>query len=101
MLISCCANVNESDVDAKRNLESAMMKTTFLLEEAVISNYDKMLKMKQQVTVDEAVEDETTSYCDEAVEESETDEVIEQKLLADTITEVVGHTITISDDSNH
>ncbi|KZV27669.1 TMV resistance protein N-like [Dorcoceras hygrometricum] len=40
MLISCCANVNESDVDVKRNLESAMMTSTFLLEETVISNYD-------------------------------------------------------------
>ncbi|KZV48311.1 hypothetical protein F511_30631 [Dorcoceras hygrometricum] len=36
-----------------------------------------LLKMKQQVTVDEAIE------------ESETDEAIEQKLLADTITEAV------------
>ncbi|KZV21948.1 hypothetical protein F511_09821 [Dorcoceras hygrometricum] len=108
-------------IDVKRNLESAMMTSAFLLEEVVIRNYDvsfisrqqavisnydvsnisrqldgsammtlaKLLKMKQQVTVDEAVE------------ESETDEVIEQKLLADTITEAVGHTITVPDDSNH
>ncbi|KZV20065.1 hypothetical protein F511_19833 [Dorcoceras hygrometricum] len=30
--------MNESDVDVKRNLESAMMTSAFLLEEAVISN---------------------------------------------------------------
>ncbi|KZV27676.1 hypothetical protein F511_42341 [Dorcoceras hygrometricum] len=40
MLISYCANVYESDFDGKRNLESAMMTSAFLLEEVVISNYD-------------------------------------------------------------
>ncbi|KZV38805.1 putative protein phosphatase 2C 27 [Dorcoceras hygrometricum] len=32
--------MNESDVDVKRNLDSAMMTSAFLLEEAVISNDD-------------------------------------------------------------
>ncbi|KZV36190.1 TMV resistance protein N-like [Dorcoceras hygrometricum] len=46
--ISCCANVNESDVNVKRNLESAMMTLAFLLEEAVISNYDVSNISRQQ-----------------------------------------------------
>ncbi|KZV20810.1 hypothetical protein F511_43734 [Dorcoceras hygrometricum] len=32
--------MNESDVDEKRNMESAMTTSAFLLEEAVISNDD-------------------------------------------------------------
>ncbi|KZV17156.1 hypothetical protein F511_29463 [Dorcoceras hygrometricum] len=46
--ISCCANVNETDVNVKRNLESAMMTSAFLLEEAVISNYDVNQLSRQQ-----------------------------------------------------
>ncbi|KZV21091.1 hypothetical protein F511_35692 [Dorcoceras hygrometricum] len=38
--ISWRKDVNESDVNVKRNLESAMMTSTLLLEEAVISNGD-------------------------------------------------------------
>ncbi|KZV55321.1 hypothetical protein F511_18853 [Dorcoceras hygrometricum] len=46
--ISCCANVNESYVNVKRNLESAMMMSAFLLEEAVVSNYDVSNISRQQ-----------------------------------------------------
>ncbi|KZV24722.1 hypothetical protein F511_23821 [Dorcoceras hygrometricum] len=50
MLISCCANVNELDVDVKSNLESAMMTSAFLLEEAVISNYDAIQTRARNTT---------------------------------------------------
>ncbi|KZV32466.1 polyphenol oxidase, chloroplastic-like [Dorcoceras hygrometricum] len=47
-VLSCCGNVNESDVDVKRNLVSAMMMSAFILEEAVFSNYDISNISRQQ-----------------------------------------------------
>ncbi|KZV21950.1 hypothetical protein F511_09823 [Dorcoceras hygrometricum] len=105
------AVISNYDVsNISRQLNGSVMMTSAVMTSAVMSSQSaveqkqyqqvvkdetasyylqKLLKMKQQVTVDEAVE------------EYETDEVIEQKLLADTITEAVGHTITVPDDSNH
>ncbi|KZV25808.1 hypothetical protein F511_27871 [Dorcoceras hygrometricum] len=51
MLISFCVNVNKSDVDEKRNLESVMMTSAFLLEEAVISNDDVSIADGEEVVI--------------------------------------------------